>query len=204
MAHQELSDTRPTSQHVTVTLAEVPPAAHVGYDLLKRALDVVGSATLLILLAPVLLVIIVLVKMTSPGPVFFRQERAGLRNVPFRITKFRSMYADAEARIPELRERARNGEFRVIDAPAFKAVDDPRVTKVGKFLRKSSLDELPQLFDVLVGNMSLVGPRPLVLAEAELLPVGTDPTVGASGHHWPVADRRPQPPLVSRAHRSRC
>ena len=122
--------------------------------MLKRIIDVVVSAIALTLLAPVLIAIAIAVKLTSRGPVLFVQARAGRRGAPFRMLKFRTMVADAERRLGEL------VDIDGIDQPAFKLPHDPRVTSVGRFLRRTSLDELPQLFNVLRGDMSLVGPRP--------------------------------------------
>jgi lipopolysaccharide/colanic/teichoic acid biosynthesis glycosyltransferase len=117
-----------------------------------------------VLLAPVFGMLALLIKRDSPGPVFFRQERMGVDDKTFRIFKFRTMAADADERKPEyahLNRHARNGG----DPRMFKVHDDPRVTKFGRFLRRYSLDELPQLINVLKGEMSLVGPRPLILDE---------------------------------------
>jgi exopolysaccharide biosynthesis polyprenyl glycosylphosphotransferase len=123
---------------------------------LKRALDIAATTLGLMLLTPVLIVIAVAIRFDSRGPVFFRQMRIGRGSRPFYIVKFRSMVTDAEKRKEELRS------FSVAGEGLFKIKDDPRVTRVGKFLRSTSLDELPQLFNVLRGEMSLVGPRPLV------------------------------------------
>jgi exopolysaccharide biosynthesis polyprenyl glycosylphosphotransferase len=123
---------------------------------LKRSMDIVGSALILMLLAPLFIAIAVAIKLTSPGPVFFRQPRIGCKDQEFQIIKFRTMCQDAEARKDDLRELNEAG------GGLFKIADDPRVTRVGKVLRRASLDELPQLFNVLRGDMSLVGPRPLV------------------------------------------
>jgi lipopolysaccharide/colanic/teichoic acid biosynthesis glycosyltransferase len=139
---------------------------HFGYEFAKRALDIVAALVLLALIAPAFVVIAILVKRSSPGPVFFRQERYGLGGKPFEMLKFRTMVADAEQQAEALRLLALNGEIAAIDAPAFKSADDPRVTKVGRILRRYSLDELPQFVNVLRGEMTLVGPRPLVAAEA--------------------------------------
>ncbi len=122
---------------------------------IKRTLDIVISLAALVLLAPVLLVTAVLIKCSSPGPVIFSQERVGLNKRRFRMYKFRTMVADAE------RQRAELESQNEVDGPAFKMRNDPRITLVGRFLRKTSIDELPQLFNVLKGDMSLVGPRPL-------------------------------------------
>lgn len=126
----------------------------------KRAIDILGACAGLLLLGPVMAVIALLVKLTSRGPVIFRQQRAGLGGRPFTIYKFRTMVCDAEGRKAQLRPRSEQ------DGPAFKMADDPRVTRIGRFLRKTSLDELPQFWNVLIGDMSLVGPRPLPLDEA--------------------------------------
>ena len=129
----------------------------------KRAFDLVGSGLLTVALSPVLLVLAVLVKATSPGPVFFLQERVGLNGGTFPMVKFRSMVVDAEARLQELSalDRAEGNDV------LFKMRNDPRVTKVGAFMRRYSLDEVPQLFNVLMGEMSLVGPRPPLAREVE-------------------------------------
>jgi len=128
---------------------------------LKRAIDVACSAVALTLLLPVLAAVAAAIKLDSKGPVFFLQERVGLGRKKFRLVKFRTMVSDAEAR---LRELERHNEVR---GAAFKIKDDPRVTGVGRILRKFSLDELPQFFNVLKGDMSLVGPRPLPLRDVE-------------------------------------
>jgi exopolysaccharide biosynthesis polyprenyl glycosylphosphotransferase len=121
---------------------------------MKRAMDVVVSALLLVLLAPLLLAIALAILADTGRPVFFRQRRAGLEGEPFTMVKFRTMVADAEERLGDLVDLA------ALEQPAFKIVDDPRVTRVGRTLRRTSLDELPQLINVLRGEMSLVGPRP--------------------------------------------
>lgn len=121
----------------------------------KRAIDLVVSSVLLVITAPVFLVISLLVKFTSPGTVFFIQERVGLNKRRFLLYKFRTMVQGAEKQQMELEDS------NEADGPVFKIKQDPRITKFGKFLRKSSLDELPQLVNVLKGDISLVGPRPL-------------------------------------------
>ncbi|WP_028458779.1 sugar transferase [Chloroflexus sp. Y-396-1] len=120
----------------------------------KRLFDIVVSTILIILLAPVMLVIAVLIKLESPGPVIFRQERIGEHGRRFQMLKFRTMYQDADRRWQEVAKRDEQGRL------IHKVKDDPRVTRVGRKLRRTSLDELPQLFNVLRGEMSLVGPRP--------------------------------------------
>jgi exopolysaccharide biosynthesis polyprenyl glycosylphosphotransferase len=132
--------------------------------LLKRATDLALTIPTLVVLAPVLAFLALMIKIDSPGPVFFRQVRVGAAGQTFRIFKFRSMHADAEERKHEFahlnRHLAPGGDPRM-----FKIVGDPRVTRVGKLLRRFSLDELPQLLNVAIGQMSLVGPRPLILDE---------------------------------------
>jgi exopolysaccharide biosynthesis polyprenyl glycosylphosphotransferase len=120
----------------------------------KRTLDIVGSLALLLLLLPLMIACAVCVKVSSKGPIIFRQTRIGRGGKPFTMLKFRTMTADADQRKDEL--RAVHG----IDNPMFKMADDPRITTVGRFLRRWSLDELPQFFNSLLGSMSLVGPRP--------------------------------------------
>lgn len=129
---------------------------------IKRAIDVVVSLTAIIALSPVMLLSALLVKLTSPGPIFFVQRRLGLNKRMFNIYKFRTMVIDAEARLKELEH------LNEADGAVFKIKKDPRVTLVGRFLRKTSIDELPQLFNVLKGEMSLVGPRPLQVRDYEL------------------------------------
>jgi exopolysaccharide biosynthesis polyprenyl glycosylphosphotransferase len=132
--------------------------------LLKRTFDVAGAAFGLLVLAPLFAVIALLIKLDSPGPVFFRQVRAGAEDNLFRIWKFRTMALDAEKRKDAVRAlsiHARPGG----DSRMFKVLDDPRITRVGRVLRRLSIDEFPQLFNVLAGEMSLVGPRPLILEE---------------------------------------
>jgi exopolysaccharide biosynthesis polyprenyl glycosylphosphotransferase len=128
----------------------------------KRMFDVAGAATALLLLSPFLLAITLLVRATSPGPVLFRQTRVGRDGRPFQMLKFRSMVADADGRKSELRS------LNEADG-LFKITDDPRLTAVGRVIRPMWLDELPQLINVLRGDMSLVGPRPLVLDEDEMI-----------------------------------
>lgn len=122
--------------------------------LLKRVMDIAVSLIALVLTAPLMLVAALAVKLDSPGPVLFRQRRVGKDGGHFMIIKLRTMVVDAEQRLPELIDLGR------LEQPAFKITNDPRVTRVGRFLRRTSLDEIPQLWNVLVGHMSLVGPRP--------------------------------------------
>ena len=127
--------------------------------IMKRVIDVVGSAALLVALAPLFAVVAWLIRKDSPGPVFFTQERIGFNKRLFRLIKFRTMEDGADhqqSKLEHLNEAA---------GPVFKIKSDPRVTRVGKFLRRFSIDELPQLVNVLKGDMSLVGPRPLPLRD---------------------------------------
>jgi len=130
--------------------------------LFKGTFDRLGAAVLLVLLSPLMLAIAVLIKLSSRGPVLFRQQRCGVRGRVFVMNKFRSMVSDAEQRRAELTV------FNEMDGPVFKIAKDPRITGIGRFLRRTSLDELPQLVNVLKGEMSLVGPRPLPVHEVKL------------------------------------
>lgn len=137
-------------------------AGHLeGQLMVKRVFDLTIALGLLVLSAPVLIGLAIAVKLTSKGPVFFIQQRTGFRGKPFAMLKFRTMYLDADARLTELKER------NEMDGPVFKMEDDPRITPIGRYLRRYSLDELPQLFNILKGEMSLVGPRPLPTYETE-------------------------------------
>ena len=138
------------------------PNLGTGQRVLKRLFDLCGASFLLALLSPVLAVVSLIVRLDSPGPIFFKQERVGARGLYFRMFKFRSMVIDAEDRLEAL--RAQNEGNGVL----FKLKTDPRITRAGTFLRRYSLDELPQLFNVLNGSMSLVGPRPPLPSEVEL------------------------------------
>ena len=128
---------------------------------LKRGMDILISTLVLLLLAPLLLLVAAVIKLTSPGPVFFTQDRLGLNKRRFRIWKFRTMVADAE------KKQAALEHLNEQQGPVFKIHADPRITPVGKILRKASIDELPQLLNVLRGEMSLVGPRPLPIRDYE-------------------------------------
>jgi lipopolysaccharide/colanic/teichoic acid biosynthesis glycosyltransferase len=144
----------------------------LGHDAVKRALDVVMASVLIVVVAPLLLLLCCMVRLTSPGPAFFRQERLGRDMRPFMMMKLRSMYVGNDDRThrayvasmisAEPDDAARNGGL-------FKLVGDPRITLLGAWLRRTSLDELPQLINVLRGEMSLVGPRPMLPWEARLL-----------------------------------
>ena len=127
----------------------------------KHGIDFVGALLAVTVLSPLFAVIALGIKLTSPGPILFRQERSGLNGRPFTMLKFRSMVSDAEQRQHELQALNEMG------GPVFKVTNDPRITPIGQFLRRHSLDELPQLFNVLRGEMSLVGPRPLPVYEVQ-------------------------------------
>jgi lipopolysaccharide/colanic/teichoic acid biosynthesis glycosyltransferase len=132
--------------------------------LLKRAVDLTGALAGLLLLSSVMLAVALLIRLDSPGPALFRQWRRGRGGQPFRMLKFRTMVVDAERRLGDL-ESSNESAGGVL----FKLRDDPRVTRLGRFLRRSSLDELPQLINILRGEMSLVGPRPLQLRDSDRL-----------------------------------
>ncbi len=140
-------------------LSVSPVPRNPGELLIKRAMDLFASGSLLLVLSPLLIAIAAGIKATSPGPVLFRQRRVGLNGRIFTMLKFRSMYADAEKRRAELLER------NEATGPVFKIKKDPRITPLGHWLRRTSLDELPQLWNVFVGEMSLVGPRPPIPEE---------------------------------------
>jgi len=125
----------------------------------KRAMDLIVSLTAIVILSPLLLGVALAIKLTSKGPILFVQPRVGMNKRSFKLFKFRSMYVDAEERRKEL------AHLNEMDGPVFKIRNDPRVTPLGRFIRKTSIDELPQLFNVLTGHMSLVGPRPPLLDE---------------------------------------
>jgi exopolysaccharide biosynthesis polyprenyl glycosylphosphotransferase len=127
----------------------------------KLLLDVLGALLLLIIFSPLFVIVSLIIKITSPGPILFRQQRSGLNGQPFTIYKFRTMITNAEQLQHEL---AALNEMR---GPVFKMTKDPRITAIGRFLRKFSIDEFPQLFNVLRGEMSLVGPRPLPVDEVK-------------------------------------
>jgi lipopolysaccharide/colanic/teichoic acid biosynthesis glycosyltransferase len=127
--------------------------------LIKRLVDLIVASSLLIILAPLLVVIGIAVRWDSPGPALFAQERVGLNKRRFKLFKFRTMVVDAEKRLAELESK------NEVSGPVFKIKKDPRITRLGAFLRKASLDELPQLLNVVRGEMSLVGPRPLAVRD---------------------------------------
>ena len=128
--------------------------SNILYEVIKRIIDIVASFTGLIVLSPLMLVVSILIKLESKGEVIFKQKRVGLNGKEFYMYKFRSMVINAE----ELKEQLESQNE--MSGPMFKIKDDPRITKIGKFIRKTSIDELPQLINVIKGDMSLVGPRP--------------------------------------------
>lgn len=148
----------------SVPLFELGPPVFEGIDFaLKRAFDVVGAIVLLVLLSPVLLLTVIAVRLSSRGPILFRSVRPGIGQRPFECLKLRTMHTDAEQQLADLES------LNEASGALFKIKDDPRLTAIGRFLRRFSLDELPQLINVLRGEMSLVGPRPLPVRDFELL-----------------------------------
>jgi exopolysaccharide biosynthesis polyprenyl glycosylphosphotransferase len=162
-----------------------PPVLPRSSRLLKRTMDIVGAATLLILTTPLLVAVAIAIRFDSAGPIFFRQVRIGREGRRFRLIKFRTMVIDAEERRAELLAESKDPGWLLLD-------HDPRVTRVGNFLRHSSLDELPQLWNVLKGEMSLVGPRPIIEDEDRQLEgwhrTRIDLTPGVTGL-WQVLGR---------------
>jgi len=135
-------------------LSMAMPMDFPGRAAFKRVVDIIGATAAILLLSPVFIVTAILIKVTSPGPIFFVQERVGMNNRRFNMLKFRSMVQDAELKRDEIRH------LNEVDGPIFKIKQDPRITSIGRFIRKYSIDEMPQLINVLLGDMSLVGPRP--------------------------------------------
>ena len=147
---------------IAIDYSDVLAKESILYSVTKRLIDIVGSLCGIILLSPLFLIVAVLIKLEDPkGKVFFAQERNGRYPKTFKMYKFRSMVHNAEDLLKDLMDRNEQ------TGPVFKINDDPRITKVGKFIRKTSIDELPQLFNVLKGDMSLVGPRPPIPREVE-------------------------------------
>ena len=153
------SITTPNVEYRAVQLDSV--LAPSSYDVMKRRLDVVLTFFALVALSPVFAFVACLIKLQDGGPIFFRQKRIGRNGVPFTCFKFRSMVPNAEALRAKLAKQNVHGE----DGVTFKLKRDPRITPIGRFIRKTSIDELPQLFNVIRGEMSLVGPRPAIPAE---------------------------------------
>lgn len=147
---------------IAIDYSDVLGKESIFYSVTKRLIDIVGSLCGIILLSPLFLIVAILIKIEDPkGKVFFAQERNGRYPKTFKMYKFRSMVHNAEELLKDLMDRNEQ------TGPVFKINDDPRITKVGKFIRKTSIDELPQLFNVLKGDMSLVGPRPPIPREVE-------------------------------------
>lgn len=143
------------------TLQSEGKTNRTSYDITKRGIDFLCSFLGVIILSPVFIIVALLIKIDSKGPVIFKQERVGLRGKTFYMYKFRSMVVNAE----ELKDKLQ--KQNEMSGPMFKMKEDPRITKVGKFIRRTSIDELPQLFNVLKGEMSLVGPRPSLPKEVK-------------------------------------
>jgi len=167
-------EVRHSSHLFQTSIARLDPRSQANHSILrmvrrdstryvKRAIDLAGAALLLVVTAPLVLAAGIAIRITSPGPVFFSQDRYGLHRRRFRILKLRTMVVDAE------KLQAQLEASNELDGPAFKIRRDPRITKVGGFLRKTSLDELPQLWNVLKGEMSLVGPRPLAVRDVLMI-----------------------------------
>jgi len=147
---------------IAIDFSDVLVKESILYPVTKRLIDIVGSLCGIILLSPLFLIVAILIKLEDPkGKVFFAQERNGRYPKTFKMYKFRSMVHNAEDLLKDLMDRNEQ------TGPVFKINDDPRITKVGKFIRKTSIDELPQLFNVLKGDMSLVGPRPPIPHEVD-------------------------------------
>lgn len=151
----------PAAPPIVVPVVRGPAA----YEISKRVLDVGISLVALVVTLPVMAVLAILIRLDSPGPIIFRQERLGRGAIRFRFYKFRTMYVDARERFPEL--YAYRYDAETIRTMRFKLIEDPRLTRVGRYLRRTSLDELPNLISVLRGDISLVGPRPEI---PEMLP----------------------------------
>lgn len=151
----------------SIPLLTMEPVAHDDGELfIKRIFDLVVTIVVLPAVLPILVITAIAIKLDSPGPVFFIQQRVGLRKHLFPMFKFRSMYLDAEERLKEIEH------LNEAEGPIFKMSKDPRITPVGRFIRKTSIDELPQLFNVLRGEMSLVGPRPMSIRDVDLFDKG--------------------------------
>ena len=136
----------------------------IGYEFLKRLFDIILTSIALIVLSPAFIIIAILIKIDSKGSILYRHKRIGKNGKYIYLYKFRSMYSDSKERLEKLLE---NPKIRKEWEENFKLDNDPRITKIGKFLRKTSLDELPQLLNILMGDMSIVGPRPIIDGEIE-------------------------------------
>lgn len=157
-----MTGTRAGSEHTIWIDVEQDRAAHRGYQVMRRVQDIFFSLLAIIVLSPVFLIVAIAIVIDDPGagPIFV-QERIGKDGKPFRFYKFRSMCPNAEAKLDELLKH------NEMDGPVFKIRDDPRITRVGRFIRNTSIDELPQLWNILRGDMSIVGPRPALPREVE-------------------------------------
>lgn len=131
------------------------------YDVCKRIFDLIMATFALIVLSPVFLIVAIAIKREDGGPVFFTQVRLTKNGKKFRMYKFRSMCMDAEEKLKDLQDK------NIMEGPAFKMEDDPRITKIGNFIRKTSIDELPQLLNIIKGDMTIIGPRPPLVSEVE-------------------------------------
>jgi exopolysaccharide biosynthesis polyprenyl glycosylphosphotransferase len=150
-----------------IPLLNMEPVAQDSQQLLaKRVFDVTCTLLALPILIPIFLIVAIAIKLDSPGPVFFVQQRVGIRKYIFPMYKFRSMYIDAEEKLKEIEH------LNEAEGPIFKIKNDPRITRLGRFIRKTSIDELPQLINVLKGEMSLVGPRPMSIRDVDLFDHG--------------------------------
>jgi len=149
----------------TISLDVLQEEEEKGYPLWKRGFDIIFSLFALIVSLPIAIPIMIAIKLTDRGPIFYKQKRVGYQGKEFYIYKFRSMYPDADKRLKEILEK--DPEAKKEWEKTFKLKNDPRITKIGKFLRKTSLDELPQFINVLKGEMSVVGPRPVIKEELE-------------------------------------
>ena len=169
LAHQKQNDQ-------TVEFRPAPESLWVpskqANDVAKRVIDLVGASCAVLILSPIMLVVALLIRLTSPGPVIFRQKRLGYQGRVFSCYKFRTMHKNAEARQKEL--DALNEQTAGV---LFTMKKDPRITPIGKFLRRTSLDELPQFFNVILGDMSLVGPRPALFNQDDLIALRTEKNV---------------------------
>jgi exopolysaccharide biosynthesis polyprenyl glycosylphosphotransferase len=149
-----------------VSVMTIQSGPQDGWQLvMKRVIDIVGSAVLLLALAPLFSVVALLITLDSPGPIFFAQERVGYNKRRFKMLKFRTMMAGSD------QQQGMLEQLNEAEGPVFKIKDDPRITSTGKLLRRFSIDELPQLINVLTGSMSLVGPRPLPLRDVERIDI---------------------------------
>ncbi|MBU3142626.1 sugar transferase [Clostridium sp. CF012] len=159
---------------------------NLGYFIIKRIIDIVGALCGILIISPVMIVVGIWIKLDSKGPVFFAQKRVGQDGKRFLMYKFRSMCPDAEVLLDDLEED------NEMSGPMFKIKEDPRITKIGKFIRKTSIDELPQLINILKGEMSLVGPRPSLPKEvAQFTPFQKQRLVAKPGLtcYWQVGGR---------------